>query len=91
MYKLVYHIGNQVEGRVMDCSICGSTIGKDISGWAGGHNSWPVNEGRCCGTCNDTKVLPARLINLGYTRKQATEMGNALMRADAITGEALGD
>ena len=76
----------------MDCSICGELIGKEVSGthWDGGHHAWPVNEGRCCGTCNDTKVLPARLINLGYTRKQATEMGDALMRADAIQGEALG-
>ena len=40
------------------CSICGFI-------YAGmGHNANPVNSGRCCGTCNDTKVIPARMAML---------------------------
>lgn len=37
------------------CSICGG----DYSGF--GHNADPVTGGRCCGVCNFTKVIPARL------------------------------
>ncbi len=36
------------------CSICES----DYEGY--GHNAWPY-PGRCCGVCNDTLVIPARL------------------------------
>jgi len=43
------------------CSICGKDILPDPNGWAGGHNAEPLNNGRCCGICNDVKVLPARL------------------------------
>ena len=36
------------------------------NGWIEGifdsNNPWPLNEtGRCCGRCNNTKVLPARI------------------------------
>ena len=54
----------------MDCSICGKPIEKEASGWDGGHNADPLTEGRCCGTCNDTKVLPARLEALGWSRPE---------------------
>ena len=27
-----------------------------------GNNAWPVNEGRCCNICNDTVVIPARIV-----------------------------
>ena len=43
------------------CSFCGKDILPDPNGWAGGHNAEPLNNGRCCGICNDVKVLPARL------------------------------
>lgn len=40
------------------CSICGR-------GYLGmGHNAQPVNDGRCCGTCNALKVIPARMASL---------------------------
>lgn len=61
----------------MDCSICGSPIGKDLNGWGGGHNAWPINEGRCCGSCNDMEVFPARLDAMG--------LGTA-MKADGYSG-----
>lgn len=37
------------------CCICGKTI----TGW--GNNAEPVKLGRCCDTCNATKVIPARI------------------------------
>lgn len=43
------------------CSICFKTIGVDANGWDGGHNAQPVNNGRCCESCNDTVVITARL------------------------------
>ena len=52
----------------MDCSICGNVIGKEAGGWNGGHNAEPINDGRCCGTCNDTLVIQAII------RKQKDEV-----------------
>ena len=46
----------------MKCSVCGSTIKKDpVSGWDGGHNAHPVNDGRCCDDCNTHIVIPLRI------------------------------
>ena len=72
-----------MEGGVMNCSICGELIGKEASGWTEGHNAYPINEGRCCGTCNDTEVLPARLETYGYSRKDAKEVGETLRKVGA--------
>ena len=39
------------------CVICG----KEFEGW--GNNPYPVKEeGRCCDECNETKVIPARIL-----------------------------
>ena len=43
------------------CSICEQEIFPDPNGWAGGHNASPINEGRCCGDCNDMIVVPRRI------------------------------
>ena len=45
----------------MKCSICKEEIKPDPNGWSGGHNAEPVNNGRCCGVCNDIIVISARL------------------------------
>lgn len=50
----------------MNCSICQKPIEAhtDNNGevyWAHGHNAQPVNDGRCCDTCNDLIVIPARI------------------------------
>ena len=42
----------------MKCSICDNKI----TGF--GNNAEPVNNGRCCDTCNFTKVISARLKEL---------------------------
>jgi hypothetical protein len=36
-------------------SLCGEVA------WTEGHNADPLAEGRCCDTCNWTKVVPARI------------------------------
>jgi hypothetical protein len=52
----------------MPCIICGNLIDElrhPISGevvWDQGHNAEPVKDGRCCSHCNNTVVLPQRLI-----------------------------
>lgn len=43
------------------CSICNEPITTGLSGWAYGHNAEPINDGRCCDVCNDTKVIPERV------------------------------
>lgn len=52
----------------MECSICKEEIEKQLDPstgevfWELGHNAEPVVEdGRCCDSCNYTKVIPARL------------------------------
>jgi hypothetical protein len=49
------------ETNEMFCSICGEPNEE----WGGsgfyGHNAEPINDGRCCGRCNGTHVLPARI------------------------------
>ena len=42
------------------CSICFEKIDEQRF-WKAGHNAEPINEGRCCSICNDTKVIPARI------------------------------
>jgi hypothetical protein len=36
------------------CIICGEPV------WGHGHNAEPVASGRCCDTCQDVEVMPAR-------------------------------
>ena len=47
--------------KTVICSICNEQITSNLNGWDGGHNANPINEGRCCGVCNDLEVVPARL------------------------------
>ena len=51
----------QMEVQSMDCSICGLTIKPNEIGWAEGNNAEPVNDGRCCDTCNHEVVIPTRI------------------------------
>ena len=47
---------------MVKCSICGKQI-KAKGTWIQGNNAWPINDGRCCDSCNETKVIPSRLAN----------------------------
>lgn len=48
----------------MICSICKKEI-PSRDGWDKGNNAEPINKGRCCDYCNETVVIPARIILLG--------------------------
>ena len=57
------------KGDRKDCTICGRTIDwlRNSDGevyWKEGHNAWPLTNGKCCSTCNETKVIPTRFMNL---------------------------
>lgn len=53
------------------CSLCRLPIDiEPLSGWAGGHNAQPLNNGRCCSYCNSMYVIPARLAAMGLIKKQ---------------------
>jgi len=52
----------------MKCSICQDKIKPDSNGWSEGHNAEPVNNGRCCGVCNDIVVTTARLTAFLYKK-----------------------
>jgi len=45
----------------MDCSICKKPIEVTSYGWAEGNNAEPINDGRCCDSCDTAYVIPARM------------------------------
>jgi hypothetical protein len=53
-----------------DCCLCGEPCEPWHDPPTGyGHNPWPLGENendRCCGDCNATKVIPARLTQAGF-------------------------
>ena len=65
----------------MNCVLCNLEILPDPNGWDGGHNPEPLAEGRCCGDCNDTRVIPARLERAGYAPNQISEISQAIAEA----------
>jgi len=70
----------------MKCSICEGEIEekKGISGevfWDGGNNAQPINDGRCCDTCDCFIVIPARM---GISEEDAQEVGEALLSVRQI-------
>jgi hypothetical protein len=50
------------------CSICYESYDHDF--WPYGNNAWPVNEGKCCHSCDETHVLPARIKDLQSLRRK---------------------
>lgn len=51
--------------KLLVCSICEKDIEPHpLTGWAGGNNASPVNEGRCCDECNSEIVIPTRMMRL---------------------------
>ena len=59
----------------MKCCICGSEIMKEWNGWDQGHNAEPIMDGRCCGPCNYTIVVPTR-IKMYAARQVHTQRGS---------------
>jgi len=59
------------ENKPLICSICGGDI--DAQGtWTRGHNAEPINDGRCCTECNNTVVIPARIVAI-YRAEKASK------------------
>jgi hypothetical protein len=55
------------------CCLCGADIHTILES----HNPWPLSEkdkDRCCGECNTTKVIPARVARF-YGLLQKEEQG----------------
>jgi hypothetical protein len=52
----------KTEKKPLTCSICGGDIDVQPGGWDRGHNAEPINDGRCCTKCNNTRVIPARIV-----------------------------
>lgn len=58
------------------CSICQN----GFSEW--GNNAQPINDGRCCDKCNNTVVIPARIIR--YARSTDKTFDKRLREAMKI-------
>ena len=56
----------------MKCSICTSEIDVQANGYEGGHNAFPISNGRCCKKCNDTEVIPMRMAFIHSGRPMPT-------------------
>ena len=62
--------------KTKKCCICGYKITPqiDFAGrpyWFDGHNAQPVKNGRCCDTCNELEVIPARIMRAFSPKKLA--------------------
>jgi hypothetical protein len=62
----------------MKCIICNEEIEPNDHR---GCNADPVADGRCCEDCDFSTVMPARLMDRGYTFDQAHETALALKEA----------
>jgi len=52
------------------CVLCAG----QFSGY--GNNPWPLAEaGKCCNDCDDLKVIPARMVRLGFNEAHAKHTG----------------
>jgi len=57
----------------MKCSICTSKIDVQANGFEGGHNAFPISNGRCCTRCNDNEVIPMRIAIISSGRAMPTQ------------------
>tara|TARA_R100000808_G_scaffold7062_1_gene20732 strand:+ start:15473 stop:16015 length:543 start_codon:yes stop_codon:yes gene_type:complete len=56
--------------KLIACCLCGNDI-EPQGEWYHGNNAEPLEDGRCCNSCNLEKVVPARLDNLPISLKYA--------------------
>jgi len=61
----------------LKCCICNGPVEPWYQGSKGyGHSPYPLkSKGRCCNTCNDTRVVPTR-IALTFSRQRNREHKN---------------
>ena len=62
----------------MKCSICEGDI-EQHAHWDEGNNARPVNEGRCCDSCDCRVVMPTRM-GMNPHSKEGLEFGNVMYR-----------
>jgi hypothetical protein len=65
--------------KTLTCCICEKKIEPEpLSGWAGGANPAPISlnpDDRCCRTCDETVVIPARM-RLAFQKNKIREIEN---------------
>jgi hypothetical protein len=60
------------------CSICSQLIKPHpVSGWAGGNNAEPINDGRCCDDCDAMYVIPERIRRIYAHDRKLRALSNA--------------
>ena len=64
----------------MNCSICKNPIEVQANGWEGGHNAFPLSNGKCCTNCNDTEVIPMRMAFIASGRPMPTEALTSIVK-----------
>lgn len=80
----------------MKCCLCDGEVEVQSNGWCHGHNAEPlVKNGRCCETCNSSKVIPARLVDYFENRKELdsaakkTIFTGLILETETTLGEAI--
>ena len=64
----------------MNCSICKNPIEVQANGYEGGHNAFPLSDGKCCTHCNDTEVIPMRMAFIASGRPMPTEALTSIVK-----------
>jgi len=69
----------------LNCSICKEKIDEQIIKntnkvyWTEGHNAEPINDGRCCTSCNNAVVMPYRILK--SVMPKLDDINNSLTKA----------
>ena len=74
----------------MKCSICKKQIEIQANGYDGGHNAFPLTDGRACDICNETEVVPMRAVFLRMGRPMPTESLTSVVK-DQQKARAIAD
>ena len=64
----------------MNCSICKKPIEVQSNGWEGGHNAFPLTDGKCCTICNDNEVIPMRMAFIASDRSMPSEALTSIVK-----------
>ena len=76
---------NPMKIAVLNCSICKEKIDEQIIKntnkvyWTEGHNAEPINDGRCCTSCNNSVVVPLRVLRL--VNPKLDDINNSIIKA----------
>ena len=90
--KIDQYIEKDDRTEPLECSICGEVIEvEEVTGWDGGHNAEPINEGRCCSKCNMEVVVPARIKQIKDNKDKETKYEELLDYIDTHPRKCLKD